>query len=117
MPFCGPCRLAPAICCASHRKHKKAQRNHKSRSVPTANSPYVFFVTFGFLWQSFFDADGLEIMSSMANRLQNQVAWVSGAASGIGEAVARLFAQEGAAVALADVQTERGRAIVNEIRA
>ena len=39
----------------------------------------------------------------MANRLQNQVAWISGAASGIGEAVARLFAQEGAAVGLADV--------------
>ena len=28
----------------------------------------------------------------MANRLHNQVAWISGAASGIGEAVARLFA-------------------------
>jgi NAD(P)-dependent dehydrogenase (short-subunit alcohol dehydrogenase family) len=53
----------------------------------------------------------------MANRLQNQVAWISGAASGIGEAVARLFAAEGAAVGLADVQTERGQAVVDEIRA
>jgi NAD(P)-dependent dehydrogenase (short-subunit alcohol dehydrogenase family) len=53
----------------------------------------------------------------MANRLQNHVAWISGAASGIGEAVARLFAQEGAAVALADVQTERGQAVANEILA
>src|SRR6476646_6196966 len=51
----------------------------------------------------------------MANRLQNQVAWISGAASGIGEAVARLFAGEGAAVGLADVQTERGRTIAGEI--
>jgi NAD(P)-dependent dehydrogenase (short-subunit alcohol dehydrogenase family) len=53
----------------------------------------------------------------MANRLLNQVAWISGAASGIGEAVARLFAAEGAAVTLADVQTERGQAVVDEIRA
>src|SRR4051812_5957426 len=53
----------------------------------------------------------------MADRLQHQVAWISGAASGIGEAVARLFAEEGAAVALADVQAERGQVIANEIRA
>jgi NAD(P)-dependent dehydrogenase (short-subunit alcohol dehydrogenase family) len=52
----------------------------------------------------------------MANRLQHQVAWISGAASGIGEAVARLFAEEGAAVGLADVQQERGAAIADEIR-
>jgi NAD(P)-dependent dehydrogenase (short-subunit alcohol dehydrogenase family) len=53
----------------------------------------------------------------MANRLQNQVAWISGAASGIGEAVARLFAEEGAAVGLADVQLKRGQIIADEIRA
>ena len=53
----------------------------------------------------------------MANRLQKQVAWISGAASGIGEAIARLFAEEGAAVGLADVQTERGQAVSDEIHA
>lgn len=53
----------------------------------------------------------------MGNRLYNQVAWISGAASGIGEAVARLFADEGAAVGLADVQKERGRAIADDISA
>jgi NAD(P)-dependent dehydrogenase (short-subunit alcohol dehydrogenase family) len=53
----------------------------------------------------------------MGERLQNQVAWISGAASGIGEAVARLFAAEGAAVGLADVQTDRGQTIADEIRA
>jgi NAD(P)-dependent dehydrogenase (short-subunit alcohol dehydrogenase family) len=53
----------------------------------------------------------------MANRLQKQVAWISGAASGIGEAIARLFAEEGAAVGLADVQPERGQAVVDDIRA
>src|SRR5215207_6061868 len=53
----------------------------------------------------------------MASRLKDQVAWISGAASGIGEAVVRLFAEEGAAVALVDVQTERGQAVADEIRA
>ncbi len=51
----------------------------------------------------------------MANRLQNQVAWISGAASGIGEAVAQLFASEGAAVGLADIQTDHGQSIADEI--
>ena len=50
-------------------------------------------------------------------RLQNQMAWVSGAASGMGEGIARLFAREGAAVALVDVQAEKGLAIAEEIRA
>lgn len=52
----------------------------------------------------------------MSSRLQNQVAWISGAASGIGEGIARLFATEGAAVVLADVQAERGKAIAEAIR-
>ncbi len=53
----------------------------------------------------------------MSGRLQNQVAWVSGAASGMGEAIARLFAREGAAVALIDLQVEKGKPIAEEIRA
>src|SRR5438034_816312 len=51
------------------------------------------------------------------SRLEGQVSWISGAASGIGEGVARLFAEEGARVALIDVQTERGRRVCEEIRA
>ena len=43
----------------------------------------------------------------MSRRLENQVAWVSGAASGMGEAVAKLFAREGASVALIDVSGTR----------
>jgi NADP-dependent 3-hydroxy acid dehydrogenase YdfG len=44
----------------------------------------------------------------MGDRLANQAAWVSGAASGIGEGVARLFAAQGAAVMLADTNAARG---------
>ena len=51
----------------------------------------------------------------MAGRLQNQVAWVSGAASGMGEGIAKLFAKEGADVLLADVQQDKGDAIAKDI--
>ena len=50
-------------------------------------------------------------------KLQNQTAWISGAASGMGEAIAARFAREGASVGLADVQAERGRAVAERIRA
>jgi NAD(P)-dependent dehydrogenase (short-subunit alcohol dehydrogenase family) len=53
----------------------------------------------------------------MADRLKNQVAWISGAASGMGEATAELFVREGAAVALVDVQADKGRAVADRIRA
>ena len=54
---------------------------------------------------------------TMGTRLQEQVAWISGAASGMGAGIARLFAREGAAVALVDIQAAKGRAIAEEIRA
>ena len=44
-------------------------------------------------------------------RLEGKVAFVTGAAAGIGAAVARRFAAEGAAVALADVREEDGAAL------
>src|SRR6478609_10641492 len=50
-------------------------------------------------------------------RLANQVAWISGAASGMGESIARLFAREGAAVGLADIQSAKGEKVAAEIRA
>src|SRR3712207_1935458 len=49
--------------------------------------------------------------------LQHRVAFITGAASGIGEGTARRFAQEGAAVALADVQAEQGERVRSEIEA
>lgn len=51
----------------------------------------------------------------MSRRLDGQVAWISGAASGIGAAVARSFAAEGAQVALTDMQAEAGKRVEDEI--
>ena len=48
-------------------------------------------------------------------KLAGQVAWIGGGASGIGAAVARLFAAEGARVTVADIQQEHGEALVREI--
>ena len=45
------------------------------------------------------------------------MAVVTGAASGIGEAIARRFVAEGASVVLGDIQDERGRALAAELGA
>jgi len=50
-------------------------------------------------------------------RLSGQIAWISGGASGMGEAVAELFAVEGARVVVADIQQERGHLLVARISA
>jgi len=49
------------------------------------------------------------------NRLNGKVAIITGAAKGLGEADARLFAQEGAQVILTDVDVENGERIALEI--
>jgi NAD(P)-dependent dehydrogenase (short-subunit alcohol dehydrogenase family) len=53
----------------------------------------------------------------MAQRLQGKIAVVTGGASGIGAATARVFREEGASVVLADIQTTEGERLANEIGA
>ena len=49
------------------------------------------------------------------NILSNKVALITGGASGIGRATALLFAREGAAVAIADLNDSAGKEVVREI--
>jgi len=48
-------------------------------------------------------------------RLQGRVAIVTGAGSGFGEGIAKLFAQEGASVVVADIRAEGAARVVDEI--
>jgi NAD(P)-dependent dehydrogenase (short-subunit alcohol dehydrogenase family) len=52
-----------------------------------------------------------------SGQFAGKVAFVTGAASGIGEATARAFAAEGAAVMIADIQVEQGRAVAEALKA
>lgn len=51
------------------------------------------------------------------DRVKGKVAIVTGGASGIGEAAAKILAREGADIAIVDISVENGRKVVNEIKA
>jgi NAD(P)-dependent dehydrogenase (short-subunit alcohol dehydrogenase family) len=51
----------------------------------------------------------------MVDRLKGKVALITGAASGMGAAQAKLFASEGASICVADINDEGGNQIVEEI--
>ncbi|MDT0126084.1 SDR family oxidoreductase [Paenibacillus sp. RRE4] len=50
-------------------------------------------------------------------KLENKVAIVTGAGSGMGKAIATLYAQEGAKVVVSDINEEAAQAVVQEIQA
>lgn len=52
----------------------------------------------------------------MAGKLKDKVAIVTGAASGIGKAIALAFADEGADIAVIDLQVEKGQGVVKSIK-
>lgn len=49
------------------------------------------------------------------NKMAGRTALITGGASGLGEATARLLASEGAKVVITDLQTERGEQVASEI--
>src|SRR2546430_5464807 len=56
-----------------------------------------------------------KIAENTTGRVAGKVALITGAALGIGRAAALLFAREGAAIALADVNADEGERVADEV--
>jgi 3alpha(or 20beta)-hydroxysteroid dehydrogenase len=53
-------------------------------------------------------------VNDVTGRLAGKIALITGAASGLGEAMTRRFIAEGATVVIADIDTAAGRALAQE---
>ncbi|QCD88017.1 momilactone-A synthase [Vigna unguiculata] len=58
----------------------------------------------------------LNSAAATVRRLEGKVAIITGSASGIGEATARLFSKHGAHVVIADIQDDVGLSVCNELK-
>lgn len=55
------------------------------------------------------------VWGNMSNRLEGKVALVTGAAQGIGEAIATSFSREGATVIVSDIEDAKGKQLADKI--